>query len=166
VIPLAYAFCLLATACSAAGEKAPVPTAIPSKSEAIERLKKIEDAVRARKEGADAEVEKTREETQKIIKDGEEKSAKIKAEADEYNARIQQEIEDIQKKGSYGLENRGPGTGAPSREQLTGLMASLVDPLFHCWEPRIPRSLRPKPAGVERCVMERVRKRLGPHFKD
>lgn len=131
------------------------PALAGSKSAAIEKLKQIERDIRSRAAEADEEVQRMRHEAKRITKEADEESARIKAEADAYTKKIQEEIREIRAKAGIA----SPPKDAPTREALTELLGSLVDPLLGCWEPvRGPASER------ESCLMAVVREKLRPYF--
>lgn len=145
----------------ASAETPPAAATPATTSRAVEKLRAIERDIRSRKGESDAEVEAAREEAKRITKDAEDKSAAIRAEAEAYNRKIQAEIEEIRRRQPGAIPEPSPvGGGPPNRQQLGDALASLVEPLMLCWQPTFPPSARPKPAAVEKCVLDGVRHRL------
>lgn len=119
---------------------------------AIERLRKLEQEIRARAAEADAEIQKTRDESAEITKKAEAAAKRARDEANEYVQKIQNEIAEIEK----GQGSRIPG--APDRELFRATLEGLADPLLECWKSKNRKAL-------DECLLTKVQTGLAPHVQ-
>jgi len=110
---------------------------------AVQRLRQIEKEIRSRASEADAEVAKTKKESEAIETAAAIQAKKIRDDATAYANKIDREIKEIQK-GMIAV----PEKGAPSRGEMAQILQFMTDPLLACFTAK-------DRAALHRCLSEK-----------